>query len=87
MSHITLIGIDLAKTVFQVCGLNKANQKQFNKQVKRRAFLDEVRQHPNAVIAMEACATSHYWARTLSSMGYTVPVSYTHLTLPTICSV
>ena len=72
MSHITLIGNDLAKTVFQVCGLNKTNQKQFNKQVKRRALLDEVRKHPNAVVAMEACATSHYWARTLSSMGYTV---------------
>ncbi len=72
MSHITLIGIDLAKSVFQVCGLNKANQKLFNKQVKRKELVNEVRQHPNAVIAMEACATSHFWARTFSSMGFTV---------------
>jgi len=72
MSHITLIGIDLAKTVFQVCGLNKANKKQFNKQIRRKQLIDEVRQHPNAVIAMEACATSHYWARTFTNMGLTV---------------
>ena len=72
MSHITLIGIDLAKTVFQVCGLNQANKKQFNKQVRRKQLIDEVRQHPNAVIAMEACATSHYWARIFLNMGLTV---------------
>ncbi|MBX2849906.1 MAG: IS110 family transposase [Acidiferrobacterales bacterium] len=72
MSNITLLGIDLAKSVFQICGLNKANQKQFNKQVSRKRILKEVRQHPNAVIAMEACATSHYWARTFSEMGFTV---------------
>jgi len=72
MSHITLIGIDIAKTVFQVCGLNQANKKQFNKQVRRKQLIDEVRQHPNAVIAMEACATSHYWARIFLNMGLTV---------------
>jgi len=62
MSHITLIGIDLAKTVFQVGVLNQANKKQFNKQVRRKQLIDEVRQHPDAVIAMEACVTSHYRA-------------------------
>lgn len=72
MSHITTIGVDLAKTVFQVCGLNQANKKQFNKQVRRKQLIDGIRQHSNAVIAMEACATSHYWARTFSSMGLTV---------------
>ncbi len=72
MSNITLLGIDLAKSVFQICGINKANQQQFNKQVTRKRLLDEVRQHPNAVIAMEACATSHYWARTFSEIGFAV---------------
>ena len=72
MSNITLLGIDLAKSVFQICGLNKANKNQFNKQVTRKRLLDEVRQHPKAIIAMEACSTSHYWARTFSEMGFTV---------------
>ena len=72
MSHITLISIDLAKSVFQICGLNQANKKQFNKQVKRNQLIHEVQQHLNAVIAMEACATSHYWARTFSEMGFDV---------------
>jgi len=72
MSNITTIGIDLAKSVFQICGLNKANKKVFNKQVKRKNLIHEIRQHPNALIAMEACGTSHYWARTLSSLGFSV---------------
>ncbi len=72
MNHITTIGIDLAKSVFQVCGLNKARKKIFNKQIKRANLLDEIRQHPNALIAMEACGSSHHWARTLSAMGFTV---------------
>jgi len=72
MDNITILGIDLAKSVFQVCGLNKARKKMFNKQVKRKELLDEIRQHPNALIAMEACGSSHHWARTLTAMGFTV---------------
>jgi len=72
MANVTTISIDLAKSVFQVCGLNRANKKVFNKQVKRKDLIHEVRQHPNALIAMEACGTSHHWARTFSSMGFTV---------------
>jgi len=45
MSHITTIGIDLAKTVFQVCGLNQAQKKQFNKQVRRKQLI-RVLGHP-----------------------------------------
>lgn len=72
MTNVTTISIDLAKSVFQVCGLNKANKKVFNKQVKRKDLIHEIRQHPNALIAMEACGTSHHWARTFSNMGFTV---------------
>lgn len=72
MSNITTIGIDLAKSVFQICGLNKARKKVFNKQVKRKDLINEILQHPNALIAMEACGSSHHWARTLSELGFTV---------------
>ncbi len=72
MNNITTVGIDLAKSVFQVCGLNQARKKIFNKQVRRAQLLHEVRQHPNAVIAMEACGSSHHWARTFIEMGFTV---------------
>lgn len=72
MNNITTIGIDLAKSVFQVCALNQAHKIVFNKQVKRGQLLKEISQYPAAVIAMEACGTSHYWARTLTSMGFVV---------------
>ena len=72
MANVTTVSIDLAKSVFQICGLNKANKKVFNKQVKRKDLIHDIRQHPNALIAMEACGTSHHWARTFSSMGFTV---------------
>jgi transposase len=72
MSNITTLGIDLAKSVFQLCGLNQAQKVIFNKQVKRARLLDEIRKHPNAVIAMEACGSAHHWARTLTEMGFKV---------------
>lgn len=72
MSNITTIGIDLAKPVFQVCGLNQARKKIFNNQVKRNGFLHEVLQHPNAIIAMEACGSYHHWARVFAEHGFTV---------------
>lgn len=57
MSNITTLGIDLAKSIFQLCGLNQGQKVIFSKQVKRARLLDEVRKYPNAVIAMEACGS------------------------------
>jgi len=72
MTNITLIGIDLAKSVFQLCGLNKARKVQFNKKVSRSKLIDAVRQHPDAILVMEACGGAHYWARTFTEMGFKV---------------
>lgn len=72
MTHVTTLGIDLAKSVFQVCGLNRSRKIIFNKQLKRANLIDEVRKHPNAVIAMEACGSSHHWARTFAELGFNV---------------
>ena len=72
MKQITLIGIDLAKSIFQVCGVNRAIKPQFNRAIKRAKLLDFLCQHPNAIIAMEACSGSNYWGRTLQALGFTV---------------
>lgn len=72
MSNITVIGIDLAKSVFQLCGLNQGNKVIFNKPVKRERFLNELRKYPTTLIAMEACGSAHHWARVLDDMGHTV---------------
>ena len=70
--NVTLIGIDLAKTTLQVCGVNQAGKKVFNRQLRRTKLLDFLKDYPDAVVAMEACSGSNYWGRTLQKMGYTV---------------
>jgi transposase len=69
---VTLIGIDLAKTIFQVCGVNQAGKAVFNRQLRRNKLLTFLMQHPEARIAMEACSGSNYWGRELEQRGFTV---------------
>lgn len=68
--NVTLIGIDLAKNVFQICGVNQAGKSVFNKQVRRQKVLETVLRYPNAIIAMEACSGSNYWGRLFQSHGF-----------------
>lgn len=70
--NITLIGIDLAKSIFQVCGVNQAGKQLFNRQVRRNKLIQELLRYPNATIAMEACSGSNYWGRELIPLGYEV---------------
>jgi transposase len=56
---VTLIGIDLAKNIFQVAGVNQAGKVVFNKQVKRRRLMALLLNYPEAQIAMEACGGSN----------------------------
>ncbi|WP_340617317.1 IS110 family transposase [Xenorhabdus entomophaga] len=73
MNTIKVVGIDLAKSVFQVCVWMADGSVASNRKISRQKFLDAVRAFPpSTTIAMEACATSHYWGRTLQAMGYTV---------------
>ena len=68
----TLIGIDLAKSIFQVCGVNQAGKRIFNRQVRRAKLMELLIQHPDATIAMEACSGSNYWGRELQQRGFQV---------------
>ena len=68
----TLIGIDLAKSIFQVCGVNQAGKRVFNRQVRRAKLMELLIQHLDATIAMEACSGSNYWGRELQSRGFQV---------------
>lgn len=69
---VTLIGIDLAKNIFQVCGVNQAGKSVFNRSIKRAQLLPFLRTYPDATIAMEACSGSNYWGRELLSLGHDV---------------
>ncbi|WP_407079468.1 IS110 family transposase [Candidatus Regiella insecticola] len=73
MDNIKVVGIDLAKSVFQVCVWLDNGSVAWNRKLSRSKLLDAVRQFPKGtLIAMEACATSHYWGRTFNEMGYNV---------------
>jgi len=73
MNAIKVIGIDLAKSVFQVCVWMSDGSIAFNRKVSRAKLLDTIRQFPaGSMIAMESCATSHYWRRTFQSMGFLI---------------
>ena len=69
---VTLIGIDLAKNIFQVCGVNQAGKVVFNRQVRRAKLMELLIQHPDATMAMEACSGSNYWGRELKQRGFQV---------------
>ena len=73
MNAIKVIGIDLAKSAFQVCVWMNDGSIAFNRKVSRAKLLDTIRQFPaGSIVAMEACATSHYWGRTFQSMGFLI---------------
>ena len=64
------IGIDLAKTVFQVCGVNEHMKPQFNNRLKRNQLLDFMRQQPPTMVFRQACYSSHYWGREMVKLGH-----------------
>ena len=72
MQTISTIGLDIAKSVFQVHGVDAAGQVVVRRQLKRRLVLAFFAKLPPCLIGIEACASSHYWARELQALGHTV---------------
>jgi len=70
--HITTIGIDLAKSVFQLHGVDAEDKVVLKKKLRRGAVLDFLAKLEPCLIGMEACATSHHWAREISALGHEV---------------
>jgi transposase len=67
-----LIAIDLAKNVFQVCGMNARKKVTFNRQLRRTELAAFMLNQPPLKVVMEACYSSHYWGRCFEAMGHTV---------------
>ena len=68
---ITTIGIDLAKSVFQVHGVDERGKAVLRKQLKRSQFLLFFSNLPTCLIGLEACGGAHHWARKLQGLGHT----------------
>ncbi|MGZ5091358.1 MAG: IS110 family RNA-guided transposase [Burkholderiales bacterium] len=69
---ITTVGIDLAKNVFQVHGVDERGKAVLRKQLKRKDVVSFFANLETCLIGMEACAGAHYWARKLAEFGHTV---------------
>jgi len=69
---ITTVGIDLAKNVFQVHGIDERGKVALRRQLKRHQVAPFFANLPPCVIGMEACASAHHWGRTLQRLGHTV---------------
>lgn len=69
---VKLIGIDLAKNIFQVCALNQAGKVIFNKSIRRKHLISQIQNLEPTLIAMEACASANYWGRCFEAMGHRV---------------
>jgi transposase len=72
MSEITTIGLDLAKHVFQVHGIDAQGTTVLRKRLRRGQVLAFFSRIPRCVVGLEACATAHYWARELAMLGHEV---------------
>ena len=72
MQTISTIGLDIAKSVFQVHGVDAEGNVTLRRQLKRRHVLAFFEKLPPCLIGMEACASSHHWSRELQAIGHTV---------------
>jgi transposase len=72
MQTIATIGLDIAKSVFQVHGVDAAGQAIIRRQLKRRYVLAFFQKLPPCLVGIEACASSHHWSRELKALGHTV---------------
>ena len=71
MQPATTIGLDIAKSVFQVHGIDAAGKVIIRRQLKRRYVLAFFQKLPPCLVGIEACATSHHWSRELKALGHT----------------
>lgn len=70
--EITTIGLDLAKSIFQVHGVDATGQVVVRRSLRRVQMLPFFAKLPACLVGMEACGTSHYWARELIKLGHEV---------------
>ncbi len=72
MGMDTMIGVDLAKSVFQVHGASMNGELRFQRKLSRQAFSTFMAKQPACLVVMEACGSAHYWARILCGFGHEV---------------
>ena len=72
MEHVSTIGLDIAKQVFQAHGADASGNVLFRKKITRAKLLDFFASQPPCLVALEACGGAHYWAREIAKLGHDV---------------
>lgn len=72
MTEISTIGLDIAKRVFQVHGVDAAGQVVLRRQLRRSEVVKFFAKLPPCLVGLEACATAHYWGRQIAALGHRV---------------
>ena len=72
MNDLIRIGVDTSKSVFQLHGVDAAEQPVLRKKLRRRQVLDFFAKLPRVRVGIEACGAAHYWGRELSRLGHDV---------------
>lgn len=84
--NISVLGIDLAKNVFQVHGTNVHGKAILKKRLSRSALIEFMSNCTPCLVGIEACTGAHYWARTFQAMGHTVKIMAPQFVKPYIMS-
>jgi hypothetical protein len=72
MQTVTTVGLDIAKSVFQVHGVDAEGKVVIRRQLRRRHVVGFFQRRPASLVGIEACATSHHWSRELQALRHTV---------------
>lgn len=72
MKHITTIGLDLAKQVFQIHGADAEGAPIVSRKLRRAEVLRFFEKQPTCLVGIEACGGAHYWAREIAALGHEV---------------
>src|SRR5215475_9173415 len=79
MGEVSTIGLDIAKSVFQIHGVDVSGAAVMRRRITRAKLLDFFASLPACLVGVEACPSAHYWSRRLGALGHTVrllPPSY-----------
>lgn len=82
MNGLQVIGLDIAKHVFQMHTVNMATGEIINLQIKRARLAEHFANHAPCLVAIEACGGAHHWARNLSKLGHTVRLLHAKIVRP-----
>lgn len=78
MGEVSIMGLDLAKNVFQAHGAGSDGSVVFRRKLSRAQLLKFMAAQPPCVVAMEACASAHHWGRAIGDLGVALPLNLRH---------